>query len=88
MDDLENDFGRLAAIGPDLAQILCGIAPLSCVNSPSHHTKVSTPWSCGNSRAAAFPRLRPKIAGETRKTQLIVTVESQLGVSGADSTSC
>jgi len=26
MDDLENDFGRLAAIGPDLAQILCGIA--------------------------------------------------------------
>jgi hypothetical protein len=76
MDDLEDHFGRLAAITPNLALILCGIAPLSRVNSPSHHEV----WS-GSSRAAAFPRLRPKIAGETRETQSIVTVESQLGVS-------
>jgi hypothetical protein len=65
MDDLEDHFGRLAAITPNLALILCGVAPRSRVNS----------------RAATSPRLRPKIAGETRETQSIVTVESQLGVS-------
>src|SRR5205823_4912252 len=73
--------------------------PQSCANSVRHRASVLRqfsiasrqglePWSCGNSRAATFPRLRPKIAGETRETQSIVTVESQLGVSGADSTSC
>jgi hypothetical protein len=58
MEDLEDDFGRLAAITPNLALILCGITPRSRVTS----------------RAATSPRLCPKIASETPETQSIVTV--------------
>jgi hypothetical protein len=60
----------LLRLAPILRQFLCGI----------------TPWSRGNSRAATFSRLRPKLRANTR-AQTIVMIELQLGVRAAGSAS-
>jgi hypothetical protein len=85
MEDLEDDFGRLAAITPNLALILCGIFLASILH---RITPGSRRLGLVAVRAPRPLRGFARKLRETRETQSIVTAESQFSVSGTDSISC
>jgi hypothetical protein len=87
MDDLEDHFGRLAAITSILRKF-CAASRFFLASILHRITPRSRSLGVVAIQRGGPSGLRPKNARETRETQSIVTVESQLGVSGADSTSC